>query len=293
MWHFHNITMRQNMRISNIIISFLLLMATPLHAISKETYDFGTISQDTTLFWDGELPMYTPAIDYYPFGSLIAESQNAEQQPYLYNGKELDRMNGIDWYDYGARMLVHIDVYGQTFYNLLKEVIDSTMTKAILKEKKSYIFDNAYKPYKFEYGKLSKNSNKEQKYNYVGDFNAFLGNDTIVVNSFQKDLRHCKENIFCHHFTKLKWHSFYYLGTNYIVYIYNQSTMSWEKSDKRLTYAKWLNEIELKKRTYLLDCIDQALKEFLETVAFPSTNSILVIDNSLGEHCNYSAPPTA
>lgn len=180
--------------------------------------------------------------------------------------------------------LVHIDVYGQTFYNLLKEVIDSTMTKAILKEKKRYIFDNAYKPYKFEYGKLSKNSNKEQKYNYVGDFNAFLGNDTIVVNSFQKDLRHCKENIFCHHFTKLKWHSFYYLGTNYIVYIYNQSTMSWEKSDKRLTYAKWLNEIELKKRTYLLDCIDQALKEFLETVAFPSTNSILVIDNSLGEH---------
>ena len=180
--------------------------------------------------------------------------------------------------------LVHIDVYGQTFYDLLKEVIDSTITKAILKGKKSYIFDNAYKPYKFEYGKLSKNSNKEQKYNYVGDFNAFLGNDTIVVNSFQKDLRHCKENIFSHHFTKLKWHSFYYLGTNYIVYIYSQNTMSWDKSDKRLTYAKWLNEIELKKRTCLLDCIDQALKEFLETVAFPSTNSILVIDNSLGEH---------
>ena len=45
------------------------------------------------------------AIDYYPFGSLITESQNAELQPYLYNGKELDRMNGLDWYDYGARML--------------------------------------------------------------------------------------------------------------------------------------------------------------------------------------------
>ena len=57
--------MRQNMRISNIIISFLLLMASPLHAISKDTYDFGTISQDTTLFWDGELPMYTPAITIY------------------------------------------------------------------------------------------------------------------------------------------------------------------------------------------------------------------------------------
>lgn len=44
------------------------------------------------------------AIDYYPFGSVIAESKNSERQPYLYNGKELDRMNGLDWYDYGARM---------------------------------------------------------------------------------------------------------------------------------------------------------------------------------------------
>lgn len=44
------------------------------------------------------------SIDYYPFGSVIAESINAEMQPYLYNGKELDRMNGLDWYDYGARM---------------------------------------------------------------------------------------------------------------------------------------------------------------------------------------------
>lgn len=44
------------------------------------------------------------AIDYYPFGSIIAESKDTERQPYLYNGKELDRMNGLDWYDYGARM---------------------------------------------------------------------------------------------------------------------------------------------------------------------------------------------
>ena len=65
MWHFHNITMRQNMRISNIIITLLLLTAFPIHAIGKDTCDFGTISQDTTLFWDGELPMYTPACKIY------------------------------------------------------------------------------------------------------------------------------------------------------------------------------------------------------------------------------------
>ena len=40
---------------------------------------------------------------YYPFGTVIAASTNGESQPYKYNGKELDRMNGLDWYDYGAR----------------------------------------------------------------------------------------------------------------------------------------------------------------------------------------------
>ena len=38
---------------------------------------------------------------YYPFGGVFASSGNV--QPYKYNGKELDRKNGLDWYDYGAR----------------------------------------------------------------------------------------------------------------------------------------------------------------------------------------------
>ena len=40
---------------------------------------------------------------YYPFGGLMAESTNGNVQRYKYNGKELDRMHGLDWYDYGAR----------------------------------------------------------------------------------------------------------------------------------------------------------------------------------------------
>ena len=40
---------------------------------------------------------------YYAFGGLIGESTGGEAQPYKYNGKELDRMHGLDWYDYGAR----------------------------------------------------------------------------------------------------------------------------------------------------------------------------------------------
>lgn len=41
--------------------------------------------------------------DYYPFGGLMSSSFSPVQ-PYKYNGKELDRKGGLDWYDYGARM---------------------------------------------------------------------------------------------------------------------------------------------------------------------------------------------
>jgi len=40
---------------------------------------------------------------YYPFGGLMGISTNDDVQRFKYNGKELDRMHGLDWYDYGAR----------------------------------------------------------------------------------------------------------------------------------------------------------------------------------------------
>ena len=45
--------------------------------------------------------------NYYPFGAPYADPAavlNASLQPYKYNGKELDRMHGLDTYDYGARL---------------------------------------------------------------------------------------------------------------------------------------------------------------------------------------------
>ena len=45
-------------------------------------------------------------INYYPSGVPYTETNsvmNAGLQPYKYNGKELDRMHGLDTYDYGAR----------------------------------------------------------------------------------------------------------------------------------------------------------------------------------------------
>ena len=40
---------------------------------------------------------------YSSFGGLFGEGTSNTNQAYKYNGKELDRMHGLDWYDYGAR----------------------------------------------------------------------------------------------------------------------------------------------------------------------------------------------
>lgn len=44
--------------------------------------------------------------NYYPFGAPYADasaSTNTDFQPYKYNGKEFDKMHGLNTYDYGAR----------------------------------------------------------------------------------------------------------------------------------------------------------------------------------------------
>lgn len=42
--------------------------------------------------------------NYYPFGATYADAAtNPDFQPYKYNGKELDKMHGLNTYDYGAR----------------------------------------------------------------------------------------------------------------------------------------------------------------------------------------------
>ena len=43
--------------------------------------------------------------DYYPFGALYGSGTGDAAQRYKYNGKELEWMHGLDWYDYGARWM--------------------------------------------------------------------------------------------------------------------------------------------------------------------------------------------
>lgn len=43
-------------------------------------------------------------MNYYPFGAQFCDgSATSDVQPYKYNGKELDKMHGLNTYDYGAR----------------------------------------------------------------------------------------------------------------------------------------------------------------------------------------------
>lgn len=43
-------------------------------------------------------------VHYYPFGAIYSDAGTDDAlQPYKYNGKELDRMHGLNQYDYGAR----------------------------------------------------------------------------------------------------------------------------------------------------------------------------------------------
>ncbi len=63
---------------------------------------------------------------YYPFGGFFADAgTNSSLQPYKYNGKELDRMHGLDLYDYGFRqydpvvpIFTQVDPMAENYYYL-------------------------------------------------------------------------------------------------------------------------------------------------------------------------------
>ena len=77
---------------------------------------------------------------YYAFGGLMGESTGGGAQPYKYNGKELDRMHGLDWYDYGARhydaVLTTLDIGGSLYKGITYSTIQDQLyylTEGIIK----------------------------------------------------------------------------------------------------------------------------------------------------------------
>ncbi len=63
--------------------------------VTKATGSTGTVMQ---------------TLNYYPFGTQFCDGSAATSdfQPYRYNGKELDKMHGLNTYDYGARQYYSI-----------------------------------------------------------------------------------------------------------------------------------------------------------------------------------------
>ena len=74
--------------------------------LSEQTYHyFSTDHQGNVRAVYDEAGNIEQSIAYDPFGVIIPDlSTGTDIQPYLYNGKELDRVHGLNWYDYGARM---------------------------------------------------------------------------------------------------------------------------------------------------------------------------------------------
>ena len=77
---------------------------------------------------------------YYAFGGLMGESTGGGAQPYKYNGKELDHMHGLDWYDYGARhydaVLTSLDIGGSLYKGITYGTIQDQLyylTEGIIK----------------------------------------------------------------------------------------------------------------------------------------------------------------
>ena len=91
---------------------------------------------------------------YYPFGGLFGESTSGDTQRFKYNGKELDRMHGLDWYDYGARHMdgmrfTTIDPLAEKYYEVSPYAYCANNTIKNIdpngKEKKSYLSDEETK----------------------------------------------------------------------------------------------------------------------------------------------------
>ena len=72
--------------------------------------------------YDGTIEQTT---HYYPYGGILSQSTNQGVQKFKYNGKEFDRMHGLDVYDFGARqqdpevgMFTSMDPMCEKYYNV-------------------------------------------------------------------------------------------------------------------------------------------------------------------------------
>ena len=102
----------QYIRLRHIILFLLMaVFVCPIRASLHTGYTLFFYTQDHL----GNIRQVTKAsgskgtviqtMNYYPFGAQFCDgsASNSDVQPYKYNGKEFDKMHGLNTYDYGAR----------------------------------------------------------------------------------------------------------------------------------------------------------------------------------------------
>ena len=146
---------------------------------------------------------------YYPFGGLFGESINGDVQRFKYNGKELERMHGLDWYDYGARNYdaavgswPTMDPLAEKYYSMSPyNYCGNNPIKYIDINGDSIIVDN----YGNIIGQNGKDKNvylyskKSNKYSKIGVLGGTIDVQKILPNALRKnasEARKLKKNLF-------------------------------------------------------------------------------------------------
>ena len=127
--------------------------------------------------------------DYYPFGGLMSNVCN-NVQPYKYNGKELDRKGGLDWYDYGARM--YDAALGRW------HVMDPSSEKYYGVSPYNYCANNPVKYIDPDGKDWYKVQNEEGiwKYSYSADIHSQKDLNKVVRNGMYLGVTHTENNIY-------------------------------------------------------------------------------------------------
>ncbi len=150
---------------------------------------------------------YTKNYDYYAFGGIHnnnGESQDASSigpikptatisQNYLFGGKEIDRMNGLDWYDFGARAqdpllgrFMSIDPLCEKYYSISPYVYCNNNPINLIDPNGMDWYRNNKTLYYTWY-----DGNEEREgFTYIGDKGSALGEfesiiDDLLVNNFK------------------------------------------------------------------------------------------------------------
>lgn len=114
---------------------------------------------------------------YYPYGGVFGDlGSYPESQPYKYNGKEFDRMHGLDWYDYGARQydpaiarFTSMDPLTEKYYHISPYAYcaGNPVNYVDLDGRSTWVIDYAEGQYQVVGGNLDDNDRNI----YVGSFN--------------------------------------------------------------------------------------------------------------------------